>query len=214
MQENYKGSIKSKIPLNSIEETYSESSNRSNEEGDETDNKKQKTYEKARDSQSTVQFVKSDTRSNSLFKNEMRQSTKIIRPSFDAIIANPKNSFNTQNTINSGGKQKIDEILESPLLKRKKSIGDQTKSITPFGDKIENKKQNVKSRQQKMFHEIQTNIMNSNLNINDPEKFYNDWFIEIHNKKEMKSRKILQSEISKLSKKLDRIEEMLKNKLN
>jgi hypothetical protein len=121
-----------------------------------------------------------------------------------------KNSFNTQNTINMGGKQKIDEILESPLqIKRKKSLSD-TKSLTPFGEKVENKKHNVKSRQQKMFHEIQTNIMNSNLNINDPGNFYKNWLQEIHNKQleEEKTKKHTGDE--KISKRLDKLEDLFK----
>jgi hypothetical protein len=146
-----------------------------------------------------------------------RSSTK-QRASLDQLLTSSKMSFLPQNTVNRPSSGNLDQLLENPLLKRKKSFGFE-KAIENFAinDPIENSpahpptmKTQVKSRQQKMFNEIQTNIINSNLNINDPGNFYKNWLQEIHNKQiEEKIRKSGDGE--KISKRLDKLQDWLKD---
>ena len=63
-----------------------------------------------------------------------------------------------------------------------------------------------------MFSEIKKNILNSNLNINDPGNFYKNWLLEIHKKKlEINEKSFIISECKKYSKRLEKIQEMFKD---
>jgi hypothetical protein len=168
--------------------------------------------------------IKEDLRSLTLQKrntlaarNSMMERTPTKqRASFDQIFTPTRGNFTTQKTMTPGGN--LEQLLESPLLKRKKSMNFEKNndpvpktsvvSIEPIENGPPTKKTQVKSRQQKMFNEIQTNIINSNMNINDPGNFYKNWLQEIHNKQiEEKTKK---NEPEKISKRLDKLQDLLK----
>jgi hypothetical protein len=68
----------------------------------------------------------------------------------------------------------------------------------------------IKTKSHDMFTEVQKNIESSNLNLNDPGNFYKNWLMEIHLKRQDKTKKTHVGD--KLNKKLEKIEEMLKDK--
>jgi hypothetical protein len=146
------------------------------------------------------------------------------RPSLDQLLGTSKPSLISLNTINRPSGSNLDQLMESPLTRRKKSMvldkntDNNAKSGQPSIEQMEinpasgpqTNKTQVKSRQQKMFNEIQTNIINSNLNINDPGNFYKNWLQEIHNKQiEEKTKKHGDGE--KISKRLDKLQDLLKD---
>jgi hypothetical protein len=68
-------------------------------------------------------------------------------------------------------------------------------------------------RQKQMLNAIHENIVNSNLNINDPESYYKKWLIEIHNKRLEKNKKNQQNmDYDKLTRRLEKLEDIIKVK--
>jgi hypothetical protein len=66
-------------------------------------------------------------------------------------------------------------------------------------------------RQKEMMNQIHENIVNSNLNIYDPESYYKKWLIEIHNKRLAKTKKNnINLEYDRMTKRLDKLEDMFK----